>query len=174
MYNFIVYTLHYIISSQNGLFLITHARFHFTSKLSNHFYIIRLCARFAHKRYEKLEAPLKTETPYGGRLTFQLPAGNLLIIHLKDNSKIRNKKRWSQVMYMYYLLGFKFFGSLESMEKLYDDMPKIKEVKTSKAFTGFGSLLNNIEPKLRNQVRSFFCCLIFGFARHMNPIKPKV
>lgn len=28
-----------------------------------------------------------------------------MIAHLKDKAKIRAKKRWSQVMYMYYLLG---------------------------------------------------------------------
>ena len=27
--------------------------------------------------------------------------------HLKDKSKIRHKKRWSQCMYMYYLLGYR-------------------------------------------------------------------
>ncbi|XP_066506270.1 chitin synthase 1 [Hoplias malabaricus] len=47
------------------------------------------------------------ETPYGGRLEFVLPEGNMLYIHLKDKELIRNKKRWSQIMYMYYLLGWK-------------------------------------------------------------------
>ncbi|XP_043992616.1 chitin synthase 1 [Gambusia affinis] len=47
------------------------------------------------------------ETPYGGRLMFVLPEGNMLYVHLKDKSRIRNKKRWSQIMYMYYLLGWK-------------------------------------------------------------------
>ena len=27
--------------------------------------------------------------------------------HLKDKAKIRHKKRWSQCMYMYYLLGYR-------------------------------------------------------------------
>uniref|UniRef100_A0A3P9LS70 chitin synthase n=1 Tax=Oryzias latipes TaxID=8090 RepID=A0A3P9LS70_ORYLA len=47
------------------------------------------------------------ETPYGGRLMFVMPDGNMLFVHLKDKSLIRNKKRWSQIMYMYYLLGWK-------------------------------------------------------------------
>ncbi|XP_032416117.1 chitin synthase 1 isoform X2 [Xiphophorus hellerii] len=47
------------------------------------------------------------ETPYGGRLMFVLPEGNMLYVHLKDKCRIRNKKRWSQIMYMYYLLGWK-------------------------------------------------------------------
>lgn len=48
-----------------------------------------------------------TEAPYGGRLTFVMSEGNMLYIHLKDKSLIRNKKRWSQIMYLYYLLGWK-------------------------------------------------------------------
>ncbi|XP_017316853.1 chitin synthase 1 [Ictalurus punctatus] len=47
------------------------------------------------------------ETPYGGRIAFVLPEGNMLYVHLKDKKLIRNKKRWSQIMYMYYLLGWK-------------------------------------------------------------------
>ncbi|KAK5621219.1 hypothetical protein CRENBAI_011615 [Crenichthys baileyi] len=38
------------------------------------------------------------ETPYGGRLMFVLPEGNMLYVHLKDKQLIRNKKRWSQRM----------------------------------------------------------------------------
>ncbi|KAK0148640.1 Chitin synthase chs-1 [Merluccius polli] len=47
------------------------------------------------------------ETPYGGRLMFVMPEGNMLYVHLKDKELIRNKKRWSQIMYLYYLLGWK-------------------------------------------------------------------
>ncbi|KAK6489131.1 chitin synthase chs-2-like [Huso huso] len=47
------------------------------------------------------------KTPYGGRLACILPEGNMLYIHLKNKQLIRNKKRWSQIMYMYYLLGWK-------------------------------------------------------------------
>uniref|UniRef100_A0A8C4SKN7 chitin synthase n=1 Tax=Erpetoichthys calabaricus TaxID=27687 RepID=A0A8C4SKN7_ERPCA len=51
------------------------------------------------------------ETPYGGRISCVLPEGNMLHIHLKDKQLIRNKKRWSQIMYMYYLLGWKGYLS---------------------------------------------------------------
>ncbi|XP_046355616.2 chitin synthase chs-1-like [Haliotis rufescens] len=51
-----------------------------------------------------LESPKKVKTPYGGKLEFTLPNDNKLIVHLKDSKKIRRKKRWSQVMYMYYFL----------------------------------------------------------------------
>uniref|UniRef100_A0A3B5AI74 chitin synthase n=1 Tax=Stegastes partitus TaxID=144197 RepID=A0A3B5AI74_9TELE len=47
------------------------------------------------------------EAPYGGRLMFVMPEGNMLYVHLKDKQRIRNKKRWSQIMYLYYLLGWK-------------------------------------------------------------------
>ena len=30
-----------------------------------------------------------------------------MISQLQDKDKIRHKKRWSQIMYMYYLLGYK-------------------------------------------------------------------
>ncbi|XP_073775417.1 chitin synthase 1 isoform X2 [Danio rerio] len=50
------------------------------------------------------------ETPYGGRLVFVMPEGNMLYVHLKDKQLIRNKKRWSQIMYLYYLLGWKGYN----------------------------------------------------------------
>ncbi|CAJ0956578.1 unnamed protein product, partial [Mesorhabditis belari] len=55
-------------------------------------------------------------TAYGGRLVVRLPAGTLLFIHLKDKKLIRHKKRWSQVMYMYYLLGHRIMESHMSIE----------------------------------------------------------
>ncbi|KAE9421814.1 hypothetical protein Angca_003086, partial [Angiostrongylus cantonensis] len=55
-------------------------------------------------------------TPYGGRLVVRLPAGALLFVHLKDKKLIRHKKRWSQVMYMYYLLGHRIMDSPLSIE----------------------------------------------------------
>uniref|UniRef100_A0A914YVZ9 chitin synthase n=1 Tax=Panagrolaimus superbus TaxID=310955 RepID=A0A914YVZ9_9BILA len=55
-------------------------------------------------------------TSYGGRLVVKLPAGTLLFVHLKDKQLIRHKKRWSQVMYMYYLLGHRIMDSHLSVE----------------------------------------------------------
>ncbi|XP_069372207.1 chitin synthase chs-1-like [Paralichthys olivaceus] len=46
-------------------------------------------------------------TPYGGRVVVTMPHGNSLVVHYKDKHLIRHKKRWSQVMYLYYLLGWK-------------------------------------------------------------------
>ena len=53
--------------------------------------------RAIHQCPMKIPPPLKTPTPYGGRLTWVLPGGNFLIAHIKDKTKIRHKKRWSQV-----------------------------------------------------------------------------
>ncbi|XP_061707236.1 chitin synthase chs-2 isoform X2 [Cydia pomonella] len=58
-----------------------------------------------HQTNIRIRAPKKYPAPYGGRLTWVLPGKTKMICHLKDKAKIRHRKRWSQVMYMYYLLG---------------------------------------------------------------------
>ncbi|XP_034946911.1 chitin synthase chs-2 isoform X1 [Chelonus insularis] len=58
-----------------------------------------------HQTRMHVRAPKKYPTPYGGRLVWTLPGKTKMIAHLKDKNKIRHRKRWSQVMYMYYLLG---------------------------------------------------------------------
>ncbi|KAF4523722.1 hypothetical protein B566_EDAN011586 [Ephemera danica] len=66
------------------------------------------CAHPALQVYKvqvKIEPPKVMTTPYGGQLSWKLPGKTNLIVHLKDSAKIRHKKRWSQVMYMYYFLG---------------------------------------------------------------------
>lgn len=58
-----------------------------------------------HQTHIRIRPPKKLPTPYGGRLIWTLPGKTKMIAHLKDKMKIRHRKRWSQVMYMYYLLG---------------------------------------------------------------------
>ncbi|KAJ3634074.1 hypothetical protein MTP99_010982 [Tenebrio molitor] len=58
-----------------------------------------------HQTHMRIRPPKKIPTPYGGRLVWTLPGKTKMIAHLKDKMKIRHRKRWSQVMYMYYLLG---------------------------------------------------------------------
>ncbi|KAM7362637.1 hyaluronan synthase-like protein kkv isoform 1-T3 [Cochliomyia hominivorax] len=58
-----------------------------------------------HQTRIRLRPPKKYPTPYGGRLVWTLPGKTKFIAHLKDKDRIRHRKRWSQVMYMYYLLG---------------------------------------------------------------------
>ena len=43
----------------------------------------------------KFGKPEKILTPYGGRLTWIFPGETKMIVHLKDKSKIRNKKRYA-------------------------------------------------------------------------------
>lgn len=38
---------------------------------------------------QKITAPVIYPTPYGGRLEYVMPHGNLLIVHLKNKDKIR-------------------------------------------------------------------------------------
>ncbi|EJD73888.1 chitin synthase [Loa loa] len=72
-----------------------------------------------HQTQMRLRSPKKISTPYGGRLSFIMPGKNRLMIHLKDKQKIRIRKRWSQVMYLYYLLGYQL------MMKVDDEMRKV-------------------------------------------------
>ncbi|XP_046583926.1 chitin synthase chs-2-like [Haliotis rubra] len=67
--------------------------------------IMKEACSSVHRRYH-LHDPYKVITPYGAQLIWEMPGGNLLYVHLKDKNKIRHRKRWSQVMYMYFLLGY--------------------------------------------------------------------
>ncbi|GBM44934.1 Chitin synthase chs-2 [Araneus ventricosus] len=64
------------------------------------------------KNCQRPNPPVKVPTPYGGRLIWHLPGDNALVVHLKNKDLIRHKKRWSQVMYMYYLLGYRLESSM--------------------------------------------------------------
>ncbi|XP_029847379.2 chitin synthase chs-2 [Ixodes scapularis] len=79
--------------------------------------VVDLAASDVHQYERHLRPPQKIATPYGGRLVWRMPGKNKLVVHLKDRSKIRNRKRWSQVMYMYYLLGHKLMESPIDVER---------------------------------------------------------
>nr|ASF79498.1 chitin synthase B [Mythimna separata] len=70
-----------------------------------------------HLTNVRLRPPKKYPAPYGGRLVWTLPGKNKLICHLKDKSKIRHRKRWSQVMYMYYFLGHRLMDLPISVDR---------------------------------------------------------
>ena len=56
---------------------------------------------------------------------------------------------------MYYLLGYRLFGDLNIIEKLYKRKRKKNTSKNkSKLFKGFGNLLNNMDNKKRIQVKN--------------------
>ncbi|KAK0055220.1 chitin synthase chs-2-like isoform X2 [Biomphalaria pfeifferi] len=46
-------------------------------------------------------------TPYGLQVFCQLPSGLPLFVHLKDPQKVKSKKRWSQAMYINYVMRFR-------------------------------------------------------------------
>ena len=75
----------------------------------NH-WAVQLLALFEQKvkiKQEDLGKVKKITTPYGMQLRFELGQKKLqFYVHLKDNNKVKNRKRWSQVMYMYYVLKF--------------------------------------------------------------------
>ncbi|XP_033731956.1 chitin synthase chs-2-like isoform X2 [Pecten maximus] len=90
-------------------------------------------ASAAHKTRIGIDEPIKIVTPYGGQLVYQLPGGSLLYVHLKDKNVIRHRKRWSQVMYMYYLLGFRIGLEAEKAIKKDKDGTRTEEFKLKKA-----------------------------------------
>lgn len=83
-------------------------------------------ASAVHQTQMRLKPPKKVKTPYGGRFVYILPGKNRLIIHLKDKNKIRHRKRWSQVMYLYYLLGYRLMMKV--------DEPSRKEIISENTF----------------------------------------
>ncbi|XP_052098286.1 uncharacterized protein LOC127733063 [Mytilus californianus] len=87
-----------------------------------------------------LSSPEKVPTPYGGKLIWTMPGHTKLHVHMKDKNKMRHRKRWSQVMYMYYLLGYKLFGAYEADKMMMEEMEKenpmsknVRQRKKSKA-----------------------------------------
>ncbi|XP_052867895.1 chitin synthase chs-2-like [Anopheles cruzii] len=86
----------------------------YVKALINH---IEEAALEVYKTKMRIYPPTKIVTPYGGRLIWTLPGRTKMIAHLKDKNKIRHKKRWSQVMYMYYLLGFRIMQLNTSPER---------------------------------------------------------
>ena len=62
----------------------------------------------------RIEIKVKSTTPYGGMLTWELEHGTQLVCHLKDKTKIKIKKRWSQLLYFLDFLG------METVERLDD------------------------------------------------------
>ncbi|XP_060081250.1 uncharacterized protein LOC132560604 [Ylistrum balloti] len=77
--------------------------------------VMEEAASSVHEKALTINDAIKIPTPYGGQLVFLMPGGNFLFVHLKDKKKIRNKKRWSQVMYMYYLLGYRILKECQEV-----------------------------------------------------------
>ncbi len=106
-------------------------------------------ASSVHHAAITLDHPQRTPTPYGGRLTWTLPGGTKMIVHLKDKNKIRHKKRWSQCMYMYYLLGYRLLGVKD------EDMFKRRGPKDKREFLP-GSIFRYLPEEVHQRVGSTF------------------
>ncbi|KAI9554330.1 hypothetical protein GHT06_019602 [Daphnia sinensis] len=57
--------------------------------------------------------PTISPTPYGGCMVWILPGNTKMAVHLKDKTKIRVKKRWSQMMYFDYLIRYEMADCLD-------------------------------------------------------------
>ncbi|KAK6044814.1 hypothetical protein COOONC_17681, partial [Cooperia oncophora] len=79
--------------------------------------VVDQAASAVHQTQMRLRPPKKIVTPYGGRLQYILPGKNKLTVHLKDKNKIRHRKRWSQVMYLYYLLGYRLMTKVDEQAR---------------------------------------------------------
>ncbi|ELT92981.1 hypothetical protein CAPTEDRAFT_26654, partial [Capitella teleta] len=66
-------------------------------------------------------------TPYGIQLQWVLDFGMPFFIHLKDPNKVKPKKRWSQVMYMAYVLNYRMKKTAKKIapQTLIDQLPAI-------------------------------------------------
>ena len=99
--------------------------------------------------------PIKVPTPYGGRLVWIMPGNNKIIVHLKDKDKIRHRKRWSQVMYMYYLLSYKLLGKKEHKEFQ-------KKYNLFHDFSGFGDFIKSMSEERKVKAQNTFVLALDG------------
>ena len=70
-------------------------------------YAMRLISLLEECFEVKLQEGQKRYTPYGMQLAWFVSEHLRFVIHCKNGKKVKNKKRWSQVMYMYYILFFR-------------------------------------------------------------------
>ncbi|XP_076101725.1 chitin synthase chs-2-like [Mytilus galloprovincialis] len=110
-----------------------------------------------HERQMYISSPVRTPTPYGGRLIWRLPGGTKLIAHLKDKHKTRHKKRWSQVMYMYYLLGYRILAQPENLLRKDGDRTETPDSDTSRV------RLTETQLRRRRQASHFTRSVIFNY-----------
>ena len=90
------------------------------SVLSNYwtYYIFSCLFHVFSSVYESrigIRAPYIVPSPYGGQLIYCMPGDNFLFVHLKDKTKIRHKKRWSQVnVFLVNLQTYLFSESIDN------------------------------------------------------------
>ena len=67
---------------------------------------LQLLSLLKETLHVKLKRCKREKTPYGYRLSWDIGLGDMpFTVHFKDKSLVKAKKRWSQVMYMNYVLN---------------------------------------------------------------------
>ena len=117
--------------------------------------VVNIAAVYVHGGEMSVGDPIRVPTPYGGRLVWIMPGNNKIIVHLKDRDKIRHRKRWSQVMYMYYLLLYKLIGKKESK-----DMGR--RYSLFQNFSGFGDFMKTIPEDKKLLAQNTFVLALDG------------
>ncbi len=118
--------------------------------------VVNIAAVYVHGIEMSVGDPIRVPTPYGGRLVWIMPGGNKIIVHIKDKDKIRHRKRWSQVMYMYYLLSYKLLGKKDLKPA------EMFEKKLFRNFSGFGDFMKNISDEKKVQAQNTFILALDG------------
>ncbi|XP_008295151.1 chitin synthase 3-like [Stegastes partitus] len=80
------------------------------------------------RKHQQIPDQTIVRTPYGGRLVVTMPHGNNIVVHFKDKDLVRHKKRWSQIMYLYYLLGYKLMTKYYSSWRMGENEKELKEM----------------------------------------------
>ncbi|XP_046337780.2 uncharacterized protein LOC124119335 [Haliotis rufescens] len=93
------------------------------------------------------------KTPYGLQISCVLPGGMPLFVHLKDPTFVKAKKRWSQVMYMNYIIDYRIKMTTHIAE-IQHQMKLKKEVgptKYTQMIMQIRSLLDNLKDQDEEQ-----------------------
>lgn len=71
--------------------------------------LLSLLEETLHVKLRGDDGATKTKTPYGYTFTWDIgvTVGMKFVIHFKDKTLVKAKKRWSQVMYMNYILNYR-------------------------------------------------------------------
>ncbi|XP_048727151.2 uncharacterized protein LOC125645600 isoform X7 [Ostrea edulis] len=122
-----------------------------------------------HSKLVELPPPFIIPSCYGGQVIFTMPGGNLIYTHLKDKLKIRHRKRWSQVMYMYYLLGYRIVKEcqtlvLDALENA--DFSKIaswdEKIKTVTGIAGKSEIFQILDEEVLFRAENTFLLALDG------------
>ncbi|XP_052090867.1 uncharacterized protein LOC127727790 [Mytilus californianus] len=129
--------------------------------------VMQEAANAIHKKHIELRKPRIIPSPYGAQLVFLLPGNNLMYVHLKDKNKIRHRKRWSQVMYMYYLLGYRLINASKEKTKIFLKEDKFDDHitwNTEKKDGKFGKsqIFNILDDEILNRAENTFILALDG------------